>query len=301
MLEPPLRDGAVQLTGTSAPGAAGHVRRRLDRRQQRGLHRPAERVLDGWDERLGGRRPRPTLAGGAGAARAADVGDSEGIRADVGFPTRPRKFLEGIEKLGLAERNAALGIGRGNIHDCLGCGYCNIGCAYGRKALDARHAAAPGPERFGAERLRIFASARAEDRDLGRPRRPLACRLDGRGCACARTGRGRRRYDRSSYLLQRSRRAAAVGKGLAFNMGSPITAEFDDQLAPTTGFRSPTLLEPAGEAGFVMETWFNPVALAGAAMPGWFEDHRRNMRRYAHMAVDRRAGRHQPNGASSAP
>jgi choline dehydrogenase-like flavoprotein len=68
-------------------------------------------------------------------------------------------------------------------------------------------------------------------------------------------------------------------------MGSPITAEFDQELRSYDGLQISHLLQPSGEAGFVMETWFNPVLAQALAMPGWFEDHRRNMRRYAYMTA----------------
>jgi len=76
-----------------------------------------------------------------------------------------------------------------------------------------------------------------------------------------------------------------VGQGLCFNMGSPITADFDEPLHSYDGLQISHYFEPPADQGYVMETWFNPVATQALAMPGWFEDHFANMRRYAHLTA----------------
>ena len=146
-----------------------------------------------------------------------------------------------------------------------------------------------GQQRFGAERLRILSQCRADRISASNGH------VDGVECRLEGAGKLRVRADRvvvsagtvsSSWLLMQSRLGGGrVGEGFACNMGSPITAEFDDELHSYDGLQISHLLQPGGDAGFVMETWFNPVLAQALAMPGWFEDHRRNMRRYAHMAA----------------
>src|SRR5262249_59234602 len=89
-----------------------------------------------------------------------------------------------------------------------------------------------------------------------------------------------------SWLLIRSNLGGPlVGKGLCFNMGSPITADFDEELYSYDGLQISHYFEPPADQGFVMETWFNPVATQALAMPGWFEDHFNNMQRYANLTA----------------
>ena len=175
-----------------------------------------------------------------------------------------------------------------NIRDCLGCGYCNIGCAYGRKLsmLDTLLPEAQAME--GAGSLRIVSECAADGIESS------GGRVDSIQCA-ANGNRVRVRADRfvvaagavgSSYLLGRSGIGGpAVGKGLGFNVGSPITAEFEERLDNYAGLQITHVYRPRGVPDYVMETWFNPVLSQALAMPGWFEDHRRNMLRYAHMAA----------------
>ena len=76
-----------------------------------------------------------------------------------------------------------------------------------------------------------------------------------------------------------------AGRNLAFNMASPLTADFDEELHSYDGLQISHFFEPPAEQGFVFETWFNPVVSQALNMPGWFDDHYRNMRRYTHMTA----------------
>lgn len=254
---------------------------------------PPEEVLGDWEQRLDGTlKAADVSAAGRRVRELLEVQTTpEGILADgVGrFQPGCVKFEQGIERLGLAATALRSGSVDANIRNCLGCGYCNIGCAYGRK-LSVLDTLLPwGQQRFGAERLRVLSECRA-DRLAGSDGRvdSVECRLDG--------GRKLRvRADRvvvaagtvnSSWLLMRSKVGGGrVGEGFSCNMGSPITAEFDEELHSYDGLQISHLLQPGGDAGFVMETWFNPVLAQALSMPGWFEDHRHNMRRYAHMTA----------------
>ena len=93
----------------------------------------------------------------------------------------------------------------------------------------------------------------------------------------------------SSYLLLRSHAASdlPVGRRLCFNMGAPLTAEFEDVQNAYAGLQISHYGIPR-DNGFVFETWFNPPVAQALNMPGWFEQHFENMRA---LPATRRGGR----------
>jgi choline dehydrogenase-like flavoprotein len=198
------------------------------------------------------------------------------------------KFLEGARKLGLTEPPYSVDVVEANISDCPGSGYCNIGCPFGTKLSMLDKVLPEGQEQFG-ERLRILPECHAEriESTDGRAQAVLARTSDGR--------RLRVKADTvvvsagaiaSSWLLMQSkicRRRA--GQSLCFNMASPITAEFEEELDSFDGVQISHYLQPPAERGFVMETWFNPVVSQALNMPGWLDDHRRNMGRFRHLTA----------------
>jgi choline dehydrogenase-like flavoprotein len=175
-----------------------------------------------------------------------------------------------------------------NIHDCLGCGYCNIGCAYGKK-LSALDWTLPRAQREFPGRVRILPDCfveRVVARD-GRVRDVKARLADGRKLTV--TARSAVVLSAgalaSSIILQRSRFGGdRAGEGLAFNMASPVTLDFREPLVHSErGAQISHYYKPAnGDAGIALETWFNPVVTQALFMPGWFEQHRANMKRYQH-------------------
>ena len=88
-------------------------------------------------------------------------------------------------------------------------------------------------------------------------------------------------------ILQRSDLGEVrAGRRLSFNMGSPVTLDFAEQIHSERGMQITHYLLPDGRAdedGVALETWFNPVVAQSLFMPGWFEEHWENMRRYSHM------------------
>ena len=89
----------------------------------------------------------------------------------------------------------------------------------------------------------------------------------------------------SSLILQRSSLGGPnAGRGLSFNLGAPMTADFPDKIDSFRGLQISHYLRTPGDDGLILETWFNPVGAQSLFMPGWFRDHYRNMRRYDHMA-----------------
>lgn len=179
-----------------------------------------------------------------------------------------------------------------NIVDCLGCGYCNIGCKYGRKLSMLDEVLPAAQHRHGPENFRIISETEV-------------VRLEGNGGhiqrMIART-RGNRRLIienprtvilsagtiASSWLLMQSGIGKTphlpVGQGLSFNMGSPLHALFDQDLNSYDGLQISHYLSLDDHPGFVYETWYNPPVAQALAMPGWLDTHFHNMQNYSRMA-----------------
>jgi choline dehydrogenase-like flavoprotein len=194
------------------------------------------------------------------------------------------KMAEGIEALGLDGNG---GVVDANIKDCLGSGYCNIGCAYGKK-LSALDNILPRAQREFPGAVRIFSECLAEHIDTkGRRAKEVVCRLsDGRRLrVAANTVVIAGGTLASSLLLQRSGLGGKLaGTGLSFNVGAPLTADFKEKLDSYDGLQITHGYRPPGEDQLILESWFNPVGTQALMMPGWFRDHYENMRRYRHLS-----------------
>ena len=195
-------------------------------------------------------------------------------------------FAEGARRLRLP---GTLELVEANIAaDCLGCGYCNMGCPFGKKhsMLDT---VLPWAQCDFPDRLDVLPDFRAErvlhegGRALGvigvHRGETLTIEADEVVLSAGAVA--------STWLLQRSGIAASeAGRELYFNVNSPLTADFPKPVRSYAGLQMSHAYRPDGdgESGFILETWFNPPATQALAMPGWFDRHYANMRRYAHMA-----------------
>jgi choline dehydrogenase-like flavoprotein len=213
---------------------------------------------------------------------------------DIRLNPSAGEFLRGVERAKAHQPGFELDVNavRANINGCLGCGYCNIGCRYGKK-LSMLDTVLPWAQRdWGRDAVRIFAECevrRIVTGGDGERRRATAVE--------AKLGSGRQLTVRagkvvlaagavaSPYLLQRS----GIGKGLpigrhaSFNMGAPLTAEFDRELDAFDGLQISHVGLPPRQRGWVFETWWNPPVSQALNMPGWFDDHYENMRRYRRL------------------
>ncbi len=193
------------------------------------------------------------------------------------------KMATGIRKLGLETPASVV---QANIKDCLGSGYCNIGCAFGRK-LSALDNILPRAQREFGDGVRIFSECLAERISNGGGRKEVDCRLsDGRRLrVSANTVVVSGGALASSLLLQRSGLGGKLaGTRLSFNVGAPLTADFEEELHSYDGLQITHTFRPAGEEQLILESWFNPVGTQALLMPGWFSDHFDNMRRYPHLS-----------------
>lgn len=178
-----------------------------------------------------------------------------------------------------------------NIQDCLGCGYCNIGCKYGRK-LSMLDEVLPRAQEKHGNKFRIVSETEVDKLVVKGSRvTQIQARLrDGRRLTIdnPKTVIVSAGTVASSWLLMRSgigKGELPVGKYLSFNMGSPLHGLWDQELNSYAGLQIAHYLRPGGDAGFVYETWYNPPIAQALAMPGWLDTHFQNMRNYNRMAA----------------
>jgi hypothetical protein len=202
-------------------------------------------------------------------------------------------FMRGVDRIDPLKERLERGPVEANIEGCVGCGYCNTGCAYGRKLSMLDHLL-PAAQLRHPGKVRILAECPI-DRLTPRtgPKSHVTAALgtlsDGRRIRIrARTFVVSAGTIASSYLLQRSGigRDLPVGRQVSFNMGAAITAEFPDGSSPGLahdGLQISHYGRPVQPRGYVYETWWNPPVAQALNMPGWFADHYGNMRRYADL------------------
>jgi choline dehydrogenase-like flavoprotein len=251
--------------------------------------RTPDHVLERWNEQHGAGLDLDAYARSTAAAeklvhiRPQDEGPAN---PDIRLNPSAPKFLAGVDKrrsdplFQLDVKTVSA-----NIDGCVGCGYCNIGCRYGKK-LSMLETVLPAAQRkFGADHVRIVSEC--EVRRIvtsdGRARAVKAKLSDGRtltvnaGKVVVAAG-----TIASSYLLQQSAigRSLPIGRHVCFNMGAPLTAEFEEDLEAYDGLQISHVAVPPSQRGWVFETWWNPPVSQALNMPGWFETHYENMRRY---------------------
>ena len=185
-----------------------------------------------------------------------------------------------------------------DLRDCLGCGYCNLGCAYSRKlsmlttVLPKTQAAADDRrERDPNFRGRLQVLADCEVRSIThRDRRATGVtaqlRLPDGGRQALEVSADRvilaaGAIHSSRVLMASGLGGESVGQGLSANLGSHMTALWPDGPAVDAfdGLQmSHYADDPNGE--HMIETWFNPVMSQALVMPGWLREHETNMERF---------------------
>jgi choline dehydrogenase-like flavoprotein len=173
-----------------------------------------------------------------------------------------------------------------NIDGCIGCGYCNIGCQFGRK-LSMLDTILPQAQLAYPDRLEIVAGCEAIrfNKKGGRVISLTGQFKSGRKLTIkGNTFVSSAGAISSSILLLKSKLGISnAGKKLAFNLGSQITAAFKEPVRSYEGLQISHFLK-TDNRNFVMETWFNPPMFQSTAMPGWFDQHFDNMHQYGNMA-----------------
>ena len=243
-------------------------------------------VLERWNDRQGS---NAGLAPGEIRSAAASIKELLEIQRQGHYlNSSGRFFLNGLERLGYHQTPHQSGSVMANIRGCVGCGYCNIGCRYGRKLSMLDWVLPKAQNGSGSGRLEILSDCEVMRLEGSSERiRSVLCRSE--------SGRRLRIVANqfivaagaisSSLLLLRSNIGGdLVGRGVSFNAGSPISAVFPEKIDAYAGLQISHYLERGPSRGYILETWFNPPVAQALAMPGWFEDHFKNMERYDHMA-----------------
>lgn len=212
-----------------------------------------------------------------------------GSQRDAPLNPSAREYLEGVAALSPV---LAVDAVDANIKDCLGCGYCNIGCKWGRK-MSMLDTVLPWAQRDFGGKVRIVAECSVQRLIEGR-----------KGAGGRRVGIVRARLAdqrlvtiqaktvvvaagtiASSWILMESGigQGLPVGRGLSFNMGAALTAEYPRRMNAYDGLQISHYGIPNPERGWVFETWWNPPVAQALNMPGWFERHFENMRHYPYL------------------
>jgi choline dehydrogenase-like flavoprotein len=196
-------------------------------------------------------------------------------------------FMNGCKKLGLDIAPDQARSVSANIKDCLGCGYCNIGCQYGKKLsmlatiLPEAQADTRGKLEIvaGCEVIKLKRSGKRVTQAIGRFADGRKIIIKGNKFVISAGA-----ISSSILLINSGIAASTAGKRLAFNMGSPLSAKFPQVVNSYAGLQISHFLELSPGHGYVYETWYNPPMFQSVAMPGWFEDHYENMLNFNRMA-----------------
>jgi choline dehydrogenase-like flavoprotein len=191
-----------------------------------------------------------------------------------------------------------------NFKDCLGSGYCNIGCKYGRK-LSMLVSYLPRAARTG--RVQVLPDCEARSINTDRKR---ATQVVCRSLANANPKTIRVTADTfvvssgaiaSSALLRNSQiMNHHIGDRVGFNAGSLVHAVFDKTRFPE-GLNSFDGVQMCNyvrgeQAEFYIESIFNPPLAHALSVPGWLNDHYDHMKQYPYFSTAGVIVRTQPVG-----
>lgn len=197
------------------------------------------------------------------------------LEEDVYNPAAWR-MIEGMNRLGLKP-----GRFRKAMLNCTGCGYCNVGCRYGRK-LDASMTWVPMAVNHGTQVLPEVEALKIETRHGA---------VTGVRCRDLRDGSTfmirAKRYVLSGgaintpeLLLKSKVLPERVGHRTSFNAGGIIFAEYDE---PVDGFDGDQMCVHHLTPDYVIEQVHNPPLSFAMTMPGWFERHHSDLGRYRNL------------------
>jgi choline dehydrogenase-like flavoprotein len=247
-----------------------------------------DRVLDQWNDK--------GLNAGLDLARYkasnAKVNDLLHVRKMTGDYLNPggNQFMQGCAALGLDKLPNVASVVSANIdyQGCLGCGYCNIGCAYGKKLSMLDTILPETQTKHGLDALKIIAGCEVvkiktrgskASSIIGQFRSGKKIEIKANTIVVAAGAIS------SSLLLQKSGIAVGkAGKHISFNVGSPMNAVFPHVINAYDGLQISHFLQLNPNRGYIFETWFNPPMFQSTVMPGWWDDHFNNMQRYNRFA-----------------
>lgn len=232
-------------------------------------------VLDAWEAQHGVALDRARIAD---AQRRVDsVLNVHELERDVFNPGTP--LLErGMRALGLEPRHF-----RKNFLDCVGCGYCTVGCRYGRK-MHSGVTWVPMAQEKGCRVLALTEASKLETGAAGID--ALVCRDLGSGetfrvkadqyvlsCGAINT---------PGLLLKSGITGeGTVGRWVSFNVGAICFAEFPEPIDAFDGDQMCVWMD--GRPDFVLEQLHNPPASFALTLPLWHREHYEQLDRYRYM------------------
>ncbi len=250
-------------------------------------------VLDRWATEFKVDLDRDRIA--AAQRRVDSVLNVHELERDVFNPATP--LLEnGIRAIGREPLHF-----RKNFLDCVGCGYCTVGCKYGRK-MHSGMTWVPMAMQHGA---RLMAMTEVNKIDAGG--------ATVRGLKCRDLDSGEKfRVEADRYILScgaintpgvllRSgiKGEDTVGKWVSFNVGSICFAEFPEPIDAFDGDQMCVWVNALPD--YVLEQLHNPPASFALTMPLWHREHYDQLDRYRYMtsigalvATDPRGQIHHP-------
>jgi choline dehydrogenase-like flavoprotein len=251
--------------------------------------RPPAAILDHWEQRLG----LPGLGSALMAPHFERVERLLGVRptAESDVNANNARARDGAVRLGLRGR-----LPRHSRVDCVGCGFCALGCAYDRKN-DALTVHLPAASRAGAVVLpqcradtievregRVAAVRCEVARDDGRVV-PLA--IEARAVVLAAGAIASPRIWLRSQLPDAHRQ---VGRHLRLHPQVVVQGIFDDEIEGWAGVPQSYVIDhflgtEVGGGGFLMTPTFAPPVTAASLTPGFGANHRRLMESYARVAM----------------
>ncbi|MFQ5639194.1 MAG: GMC oxidoreductase [bacterium] len=213
-------------------------------------------------------------------------------------------FLRGIERLGIPhgagdpnEFKEGFYTVPVNIGDCLGCGYCNLGCAYERKENNLKHYL---PDAVRTGHCDVVMQAKVDS---------VATDFIGNGHLKADYLRvelangDHVKVKAKKYILSAGAIASSaillksfkirllgtpIGERFSANAGSPLHARFNEVVHAYAGLQiSDYLLEKNGDGSWdwLAEIWFNPPATQAQGIPGHLNTHFERMKKYPNYAA----------------
>ncbi len=217
---------------------------------------------------------------------------AEPALTDIGGEN-PKRLLDGwTRRAGTQAGGREHGMFVKNKNRCLGCGYCNFGCRFGRKLsmLETYVPKLQGPRAYVIDRCHAVKIERKGRRATAvvcehRGGKTIRVTADTIVVACGAIG--------SSVLLMKSgiavkhRGKDLVGSRFSFNAGTPMFGLFPQPVRAFDGMQMGGYVNSTdgGSTGpFLLESHFDPPMSFAASLPGWFETHFDRMRRYPHWA-----------------
>ncbi len=216
----------------------------------------------------------------------------------VAAGARSRRYKEAALALGRLARELTV-----SLHDCVGCGGCNVGCRFGRKTGGIHGPRAQGAPRSHFERALAAGARLATGIEVRHLRHGLSRKVSALVVRDLEAGGAERTVRASRYvlaagpiessrILQRSGLGlpilgTPVGERFSGNLVSPVTALFDVPLAEDASRPDPGLqmCHFVDGAGHLQETFFHYPGSLAVALPKGLREHARVMRGYGRMAI----------------